>query len=352
MSLSVDPAPILPEALGRRRAARGFTLIELLVVIAIIAILVALLLPAVQQAREAARRSQCINNLKQLGLAQHNYHDIYQQFTPGCLHYDAAGTVTSGNLTDSGWGWFPLLLPQVDNIPLFNKLGVNNRPLEQLLIDPLQRPLMQTRVPLMRCPTDTMGPVNKIRPWYNTKYGGSGVQLSPNGFHMGTGNYIANMGTSPVTLYPYLLNGQDPFGVMWHASAINLRDITDGSSNTILLGERGALNGGGVWGGVRNLNGAGRWGFQPIHGLSNAKQNVLTLTPNPATDPGDMGTSSAAYSSGHTGGCNYLFADGSVRFLNDSINFDTTYINATTLKMRGLFQLLAQRDDGEPVSGF
>ena len=97
---------------GRKRAA--FTLIKLLVVIAIIAILIALLLPAVQQAREAARRSQCKNNLKQIGLALHNYHDIYKAFPPGRVRRSGVSPNSwySGNIA-----WLPRILPQIDQAP-------------------------------------------------------------------------------------------------------------------------------------------------------------------------------------------------------------------------------------------
>src|SRR5687768_201165 len=96
---------------------RAFTLIELLVVIAIIGILVALLLPAVQQAREAARRTQCKNNLKQLGLALHNYHDQHKLLPPGYV----SDYTTAGTDTGPGWGWAAMILPQIDQGPLFNR---------------------------------------------------------------------------------------------------------------------------------------------------------------------------------------------------------------------------------------
>src|SRR5215472_2908313 len=102
------------------RARRGFTLIELLVVIAIIAVLIALLLPAVQSAREAARRVQCTNNLKQLGIALHNYHDTLGVFPPGYL--SVADRITFDNV-GPGWGWAARLLNQMEQNPLFNSIN-------------------------------------------------------------------------------------------------------------------------------------------------------------------------------------------------------------------------------------
>src|SRR5215813_2046814 len=112
----------------RVRRRSGFTLIELLVVIAIIAVLIGLLLPAVQQAREAARRSQCKNNLKQMGLAMHNYHDVYQCFPPGYLGYPAGNggscaTINNTTQRGQGWGWGAFLLPYLDQGNLYNLLS-------------------------------------------------------------------------------------------------------------------------------------------------------------------------------------------------------------------------------------
>src|SRR5690242_14448588 len=112
-----------------RSPVRGFTLIELLVVIAIIGVLVALLLPAVQQAREAARRSQCKNNLKQMGLAMHNYHDTNNSFPPGYLGYPAASGLGCSAIFNTspyaqGWGWSVYLLPNLDQANLYNALNV------------------------------------------------------------------------------------------------------------------------------------------------------------------------------------------------------------------------------------
>src|SRR5262245_29561224 len=144
-----------------RRRTSGFTLIELLVVIAIIAVLIALLLPAVQQAREAARRSQCKNNLKQLGLAQHNYHDVCNQFA----FSQGWNTVAGG--TDALWNpgpsqskgsLFVHLLPYLDQAPLFNRLVFDSTTLPrvgQQVVDPLGgRQLRSIILPVLQCPSD------------------------------------------------------------------------------------------------------------------------------------------------------------------------------------------------------
>src|SRR5580693_8105777 len=108
-----------------RRPRQAFTLIELLVVIAIIAVLVSMLLPAVQQAREAARRSQCRNNLKQIGLALHNYEGSYRVFPPGYVDFNFNPNNTPDTDLGPGWGWATFLLPYMDQSPLYNQINFN-----------------------------------------------------------------------------------------------------------------------------------------------------------------------------------------------------------------------------------
>ncbi len=104
---------------GSPARRRGFTLIELLVVISIVGLLIALLLPAVQAARESSRRAQCVNNLKQIGLALHDYHGSHQTFPPGYV----SGFDDQGNDTGPGWGWAAMLLPRFEQTPLFNSIN-------------------------------------------------------------------------------------------------------------------------------------------------------------------------------------------------------------------------------------
>ena len=139
---------------------QGFTLIELLVVIAIIAVLVSLLLPAVQQAREAARRSQCKNNLKQIGLALHNYHDTHSTFPAGYYSWvtnNGSGPAWANIDPDTwdaapGWGWGTMLLPFLDQAPLYNQLNLNRS-----CWDGVNAAGVITTLPVFLCPTASGG---------------------------------------------------------------------------------------------------------------------------------------------------------------------------------------------------
>lgn len=191
-----------------RRA--GFTLIELLVVIAIIAILIALLLPAVQQAREAARRTQCKNNLKQIGLALHNYHDVFN-----CFPFAQEDASSSPN--DRSYSAISQMLPYLDQAPLYNSINFS---LSHL--DAANTVARMTEVPMFRCPSD---PQSNIA--------GQGGAI----------NYMANKGTNVLWLSPSMgppSNASLPAanGVMFYQSRIRIGDITDGSSNTGAFAER------------------------------------------------------------------------------------------------------------------
>ncbi|MEZ6128183.1 MAG: DUF1559 domain-containing protein [Planctomycetaceae bacterium] len=180
---------------------KGFTLIELLVVIAIIAILIALLLPAVQQAREAARRTQCKNNLKQLGIALHNYHDVFTTFPPGEIR------IGSDALDSSLAGWIAMLLPQMDQQPLYNQIDWNTKPINT----GTNLPLMSSVIPGLLCPSE----------------GGTGSdpQYSPT-------NYVACVPEDGD-----IMNTASGSAMFFINSRTRFRDITDGTSNTLCLSE-------------------------------------------------------------------------------------------------------------------
>jgi prepilin-type N-terminal cleavage/methylation domain-containing protein len=124
----------------------GFTLVELLVVIAIIGILVALLLPAVQAAREAARRATCLNHLKQIGIGLHNFHDAHSSLPPGWIS-------RAGN--EAEWGWAAFILPFVEQEPLYSQLKVSDRRLWDVIKDPTDRVLLQTHLKMQWLPRFT-----------------------------------------------------------------------------------------------------------------------------------------------------------------------------------------------------
>src|SRR5262245_26681291 len=210
------------------RGIRGFTLIELLVVIAIIAILIALLLPAVQQAREAARRTQCKNQLKQIGLALHNYHDTFNLFPYGS---ESAATM-SPPLIKNHTGWL-LLLPFIDQAPLYNTINFNLATGEWLggtsipvaggapILAP-NAAVSAVKLGLLLCPSDSGRQF-----WqFDGTYGcvtGQNAYRSSYGFSVYTGQ--------PGSLWTF--EPQTTRGMFGASSNCNIRDITDGTSNTV-----------------------------------------------------------------------------------------------------------------------
>ena len=325
--------------LGLRRK-RGFTLIELLVVIAIIGVLVSLLLPAVQQAREAARRTQCRNNLKQIGLAIHNYHDVYNTLPPGNVHKFGNQNVAAM----AAWGWHVFILPQLDQQSLFQAMGVNERDLDSVLRDPTVQNLPKTHLTVYRCPSDTAPDLNSKREYdnpYSAAFGGQPVYL-------GTANYVGVCGTRWSTPEQWIVQGVDPYGTMWGDSKVRIQDITDGLSNTFIAGERDWTTGWAAnWPGPRNYTGTGIWGMRQHLSILDVKINDPVLQPNgnPANSRG--------FSSEHVGGAHFLFGDGRVQFISENIAFDTTGLNQTPPPTTlGVFQRLGRRNDGLPTGEY
>ena len=328
----------MSKLLSRHRyASRGFTLIELLVVIAIIAVLIALLLPAVQQAREAARRTQCRSNLKQIGLALHNYHDQFQIFPPGCgLSSQSPDAGYSVDLTTANraasYGWAAYILPQLDQSPLYNQLNVGGLELVLLMQQAAMRPLTQTVLRVYRCPTDVAPDTNTRRLFSNAIFADTPV---------GTSSYAGVHGTRWSHGVDWIVNKTDPFGVFWPASRIGIRDITDGTSNTFIVGERHWDYLSAVWIGTRNYTGNGDVGLRQILGITNWQINL------PGTN------APRAFHSAHTGGAHFLLGDGSVRFVTQNIHFDNTLADPTNPQSYvGTYQRLGQRADGVPLGDF
>src|SRR3954471_23128708 len=192
-----------------RRRRPAFTLIELLVVIAIIGILIGLLLPAVQKVRESAARTQCSNNLKQLGLACHSYHDVSQAFPPGYMATAAAPDTTPG------WGWGTLILPHLEQGNVFNQLNLSQ---------PLQTQAgVGTVLKVFVCPSDN--PPTSSFPL--TDAGGATVCLA------GPSSYAATVGDDASEVDAVTGNG-----IFYRNSRVRVTDITDGASTTTMLGDR------------------------------------------------------------------------------------------------------------------
>ncbi len=339
--------------------SHGFTLIELLVVIAIIGVLVVLLLPAVQAAREAARRTQCRNHLKQIGLALNNYHDTHNTFPPGRMRslIDGQGRCFSA---------YAHLLPYLDAAPLYNLIDFSADP-DNLAVNGL--PLSQT-IPFFLCPSDS------YRILQSNVVNGAIVDSAVHNYPLSTGTAFPlsprNPGRVPVT------------GVFFENSQVRFADVTDGSSNTVCISETiKAEVGPTTWDGVSATNGfvltAGNDnatnGPELTDYLGQCHQPGLRLQQTrgsrwlygapghsmynhirPPNDPDidcrgglphsnrtnywwDRLSLNVAARSRHTGGVNALFCDGHVAFVSDGV--DT-----------GVWQALGSRGLGEVVGDF
>jgi prepilin-type N-terminal cleavage/methylation domain-containing protein/prepilin-type processing-associated H-X9-DG protein len=366
---------------ARPSIRRGFTLIELLVVIAIITVLIALLLPAVQSAREAARRAQCVNNLKQLALAAHNYHDINQSFPIGSpYNYDAVA-----------WGWwnpsqsvFVSMLGHFEQASLFNAMNFNRN-----IWSIANSTIFATGLSTLWCPSDgtVSRAVNPGLPLSNdwggalptvrfTDYAGCfGTWLSEPFIYASLFTLAFSPGiNSNPNFQAMQANGDGIFNLN---ISYNISAVTDGTSNTIIYGEKAqgkfsqTNNGGGL---KADYNQFGWWpqansfntAFTTFYPMNPFNKIQLDAIGADGTF-GDNWVESA--SSFHPGGANFAFADGSVKFLRDTINSwplppaGQTSPTGVTLNRTtgvytlnpaqiqlGVYQSLSTRNGGEIVS--
>lgn len=289
---------------GRRS---GFTLVELLVVIAIIGILVGLLLPAVQAAREAARRMQCSSNVRQLGIAVHNFESGYKNLP--------SGWISNGNSGEPGWGWAASLLPFMEGDNLYNQINLG-QPIEADVHEQVRLSVVSTLI----CPSDPFANTFEIaegdHSGHNHLISPAQMRVDDSGeklFTVAKSNYIGMFGTFELEDAPY--NGN---GMLFGNSKIKFRDVTDGLSNTLMIGERGGRLGGSIWHGN-------------IPEVAESFARILGVADHGPNDPDGHFEDFASY---HTGGVNFIRADSSTFFMPDSIDL-------------GVYQAMATRSGGE-----
>jgi prepilin-type N-terminal cleavage/methylation domain-containing protein/prepilin-type processing-associated H-X9-DG protein len=337
---------------------KAFTLIELLVVIAIIAVLIGLLLPAVQKVREAASRLKCQNNFKQLALACHTYHDVNSLFPPGCKFVPDPSSFAviswSGTDPNNGWKgtWHVFLLPYMEQGNIYNKIPQLGTPGANSYMLAQQSGAYPAYLPYGRCPSDGYNSAA-----YLTNYIGSmGPQCLDPAFCPGPNPYriycdpsnngLGNWGYAASQDFGDTFNGDNSglrgmFGRL--GARVKIADVTDGTSNTILLGETLAGQNvymqawsspslGPSWGG----NSAGESVGDTIIPINYVTDDTtFNGCPNPTRNGWNLALA-WGFKSNHSGGANFAFGDGSVHFLSQTIDHKA-------------YQLLGCRNDGQPI---
>lgn len=349
--------------MSRRRSRFGFTLVELLVVIAIIGILIALLLPAVQAAREAARRAQCTNNLKQIGLALHNYHDVFKLFPPGNvspLTVSSGGCFSAGSSTTPhpGPSWSVSILPFIEQRSVYDQLDIRGPGrfpssyndasaspppvnLNPAVYNPITTSPLYTPISVYKCPSAPEGMlpwvipatvgtpapgVEKVVMNYSGCMGGGLDEPATANKTPSANNQNCTCGSVGATLpgARFLVHWVN--GFLHVNSAKGLHDALDGSSNSILVGET-------IYGNMQILRGWGS-GHRTRHANNNAPANltgtyrainsgrwIYETFSNKTSDQNIHNhLMTTCYGSQHPGGANFCFGDGSVRFLSESMN--------------------------------
>ncbi len=333
---------------------RGFTLVELLVVIAIIGVLVALLLPAVQAAREAARRTSCVNNLKNVALAAINHHDQRGAFPIDEDYFNGPSVqeVDIESLTYSwqprskfgipeegldGGGWIVRVLPYLEQQALYDRFNIPGHGLNgnwndrqnlgmNYTLDPAFRAAVETQPTVLVCPSDDLGgPQQNQFPYSdNSVPFGRELRVATTSYKGNAGDghfeFLPSFAPQPPGLYTYdplfqCYSGDDCVGMFWRTTyirgGVKLKQVTDGASNTFLIGETSPIDGNSpAW------SSDGDWAITAI------ELNWDPMTSGACTNPGarECWTQNRGFRSNHPGGANFAMVDGSVSFVQDDIN--------------------------------
>jgi prepilin-type N-terminal cleavage/methylation domain-containing protein len=300
----------------------AFTLVELLVVVAVVGILVALLLPAIQMARESARKTQCANNLKQIGLGVHAYLVDNRAFPPGYISRVLPDHDDGG----PGWAWGALIMPYLEQVALRQQIDLN-----AMLRDEAMAAVRLTSVPLFICPSDGMfEPIIDIPSKSSTRII----------CQMAAANYVGSAGT----IRPTCKYCRDHFdGIFGRNRAIKAKELLDGLSKTIAIGERASYwSRAAIWGVVPNSKvldnqQPGLFAAGPAYVLGTTFHEGFNIETSTEMAHGTDGTFAESFGSMHPGGAFFMFCDASVRFVWEDA--DPAIMNALSTR------------DGNPHSG-
>ena len=302
----------------QRRGA--FTLVELLVVIAVIGILIALLLPAVQAAREAARRMSCSNNMKQVGLGLHMYHDTYRRLPAGWQGFDVS-TGRPDWLGEPGWGWCAAILPYLEQINVYEDLNRFELPIHH----PANQRAREKYLTVFRCPSDSGDPTFNLYEDGHDDHGGGEHVGDVFPLKMATANYVGVFGT--VDLHDICVAGScRGDGTFFLNDGVRLADIHDGLSQTLVVGERSSQLTMSTWVGA-------------VSGSDHGPARVVGVgqyPPNSVVSPEHYIHN---FSSFHPSGTHFVLGDGSVRLVIESID-------------REVYLKLITRAAGDVISDF
>lgn len=333
----------------------GFTIVELLVVIAIIGVLVGLLLPGVQAAREAARRSSCQNNLKQIGLGMHGHHDALGRFPSGWVNqsnrpgFDATATPTdtSSEYNDGRWAWGAYLLPYIEQEGIFTLAESATKPISQTLATAAVVTALQNRNPTYRCPSDTGSTLHQAAIVQATNASGA---FTGGNLTLARSNYAAVNGAVDLAFKPV----KGVRGIFSQDSRTRMSDIIDGTSKTLMVGERPTTLNGVDWNGATAYH-IRRVGLEndPVSGQANALGTAGVWKACGATTgincvlPSTCKWCPMGFASLHPGGALFVRADGSCVFISETTGYTSTWAaSITAADVNSVLEYLMAIDDG------